>query len=211
MAFYEASGPEGMQVLEQTIKSIPQMLPVIADAKRGDVGNTAKAYASAIFDYYGFDACTVNPYLGLDAVQPFLDYRDKGVLVLCRTSNAGAADFQSLTVVSDDGPKQLFEVVADRANVWNRYGNVGLVVGATFPNELKIIRERYLDMPLLIPGIGAQGGDLEFTVRHGLDSKRERTVINSSRQILYASHGKDFAVAARRAAQTMRDQINLLL
>jgi orotidine-5'-phosphate decarboxylase len=210
-AFYEAFGTEGLAALAQTVKMIPAGIPVIADAKRGDIGNTSKAYARSVYEHYGFDACTVNPYLGLDAVQPFLDYVDRGVIILCRTSNAGAADFQSLKVEAGGATRLLFEVVAEKANGWNKNGNVGLVVGATFPDELKTVRERYPEMPFLIPGIGAQGGDLAFTIRHGLDTKRERTVINSSRQILYASRGKDFAAAARKAAAEMRDQINALL
>ncbi len=210
-AFFEALGIEGMTALRDTVKSIPKNIPVIADAKRGDIGNTAKAYAREIFDYFGFDACTVNPYLGSDAVEPFLQYKDKGIFVLCRTSNAGAADFQSLRCETPEGIKKLYEIVAEKANEWNKSGNVGLVVGATYPDELKAVRSSYPDLPFLIPGIGAQGGDLAFTVKHGLDSKKQRTVINSSRQILYASRGQDFAEAAGTAAKTMRDQINAAL
>jgi len=210
-AFYEALGIEGMIALRETVKSVPANIPVIADAKRGDIGNTAKAYARAIFDCFGFDACTVNPYLGSDAVEPFVQYRDKMTFILCRTSNAGAADFQSLRCETPKGTKQLYEIVAEKASVWNEHGNVGLVVGATYPDELKAVRARYPETPFLIPGIGAQGGDLAFTVKNGLDKNRERTVINSSRQILYASRGKDFAEAAGKAAKTMRDQINAVL
>ena len=210
-AFYEALGIEGMIALRETVKSVPANIPVIADAKRGDIGNTAKAYARAIFDCFGFDACTVNPYLGSDAVEPFVQYRDKMTFILCRTSNAGAADFQSLRCETPNGTKQLYEIVAEKASAWNQHGNVGLVVGATYPDELKAVRARYPETPFLIPGIGAQGGDLAFTVKNGLDKNRERTVINSSRQILYASRGKDFAEAAGKAAKTMRDQINAVL
>ena len=211
LAFYEALGIDGLVALKDTLKSIPAHIPVIADAKRGDIGNTAKAYARAVFEYYGFDACTVNPYLGSDAVEPFLQWRDKATFILCRTSNAGAADFQSLRCETPKGTKHLYEIVAATANGWDQYGNVGLVVGATYPDELKAVRQAYPDMPFLIPGIGAQGGDLTFTVNNGLDTKKEKTVINSSRQILYASRGKDFAEAARKAAKTMRDQINAAL
>lgn len=210
-AFYEASGIEGMTALRETIKIIPPHIPVIADAKRSDIGNTAKAYARGIFDHFGFDACTVNPYLGSDAVEPFLQYKDKGIFVLCRTSNAGAADFQSLECETPEGTKKLYEIVAEKANAWNKNGNVGLVVGATYPEELKALRASYPDIPFLIPGIGAQGGDLTFTAKNGLDRERQRTVINSSRQILYASRGSDFAEAAAKAARTMRDQINAVL
>jgi len=211
LAFYESMGIEGLTALRETVSSIPSSIPVIADAKRGDIGNTAKAYARAIFEYFGFDSCTVNPYLGSDAVEPFLQYRDKLTFILCRTSNAGAADFQSLRCEQPDGTKHLYEIVAERAMTWNKFGNVGLVVGATYPEELKALRARYPDTPFLIPGIGAQGGDLTFTIKNGLDTRGERTVINSSRQILYASGGKDFAEAARAATKKMRDQINDIL
>jgi orotidine-5'-phosphate decarboxylase len=211
LAFYEALGDEGMSALKATVRHVPNHIPVIADAKRSDIGNTAKAYARALFDYFGFDASTVNPYLGYDSVEPFIQYRDKGVLILCRTSNAGAVDFQSLRCETESGPRPLFEIVARKAHEWNKYGNIGLVVGATYPEELKLIRQSYPDMPFLIPGIGAQGGDLALTVRYGIDAQREKTIINSSRQILYALRDKDFAVAARKAAQTLRDQINQYL
>jgi orotidine-5'-phosphate decarboxylase len=211
LAFYEALGIEGMIALRETVKLIGSEVPVIADAKRSDIGNTAKAYARALFDYYGFDACTVNPYLGSDAVAPFLEYREKGIFVLCRTSNAGAVDFQSLQCETPDGPRQLYEIVAAKASGWNQFGNIGLVVGATYPDELRAVRRSYPSMPFLVPGVGAQGGDLTLTVRNGIDAGRNRTVINSSRQILYASRGKDFAAAAREAARAMRDQINAAL
>lgn len=210
-AFYEAFGIDGLIALKETLKSIPPGIPVIADAKRSDIGNTAKAYAKAIFENYGFDACTVNATLGYDSVEPFLQYQDKGIYLLCRTSNKGSADFQSLKVITENGTKLFYEVVAEKANSWNKYGNIGLVVGATYPEELTAVRKQYPEMPFLIPGVGVQGGDLVSTVRNGLDKYRERTVINSSRQILYASRGKDFAEAARKAAQAMRHQINSLL
>jgi orotidine-5'-phosphate decarboxylase len=210
-AFYEAFGIDGLIALKETIKNIPSYIPVIADAKRSDIGNTAKAYARSIFENYGFDACTVNATLGFDSVEPFIQYQEKGVYLLCRTSNKGAADFQSLQVITENGTKLFFEVVAEKANSWNKHGNIGLVVGATFPEELTAVRKNYPEMPFLIPGVGAQGGDLITTVRNGLDKNRERTVINSSRQILYASRGKDFAETARKAARIMRDQINAVL
>ncbi|OGO35890.1 MAG: orotidine 5'-phosphate decarboxylase [Chloroflexi bacterium RBG_16_57_8] len=211
LAFYEALGDEGMAALKATLKHIPNHIPVIADAKRSDIGNTAKAYARALFDYFGFDASTINAYLGYDSVEPFIQYSDKAIFILCRTSNPGAADFQSLRCETPTGLRPLFEIVADKANEWNKSGNIGLVVGATYPEELKQVRQRHPDLPFLVPGVGAQGGDLELTVRHGADSRRERTVINSSRQIIYASRGKDFAAAARKAAQTLRAQINGVL
>ena len=208
-AFYEALEDNGVSILKQTRGFIPADIPVIGDAKRGDIGNTAKAYAQAIFSYFNCDATTVNPYLGYDSVEPFLQYRERGIFILCRTSNAGAADFQSLNVkVGDNEYQPLFEVVARKAREWNTHGNIGLVVGATYPDELKVIREQHPDIPLLIPGIGAQGGDLALTIRYGVDRRGEKAVINSSRQILYASVGKDYAQAARQAATNLREQIN---
>jgi len=208
IAFYEATGTPGLEALKKTRDYIPAEIPVIIDAKRGDIGNTAKAYARGLFEYYNFDAVTASPYLGFDSLEPFINYRDRGVFILCRTSNPGAADFQSLQVEIGGIPKKLFEIVAEKVNMWNSRGNLGLVVGATYPQELKLIREKYPEIPLLIPGVGAQGGELEDVIRSGLDAKRERTIINSSRQILYASRGKDFAGAARKAAEELRDKIN---
>jgi orotidine-5'-phosphate decarboxylase len=208
IAFYEAQGNPGLDALKRTREYIPGNIPAIIDAKRGDIGNTAEAYARSLFDYYNFDAATVNPYLGYDALEPFIKHRDRGVFVLCRTSNKGAVDFQSLSLTTDSGPKMLFEIVAEKVSQWNKYGNLGLVVGATYPEELKLIRRRYPEMPLLIPGVGVQGGELVQVVSYGADAGRQRTIINSSRQILYASKGKDFAKAAGRAAKELRDKIN---
>ncbi len=210
-AFYEALGAEGLDALKRSIQHIPADIPIIADAKRGDIGSTAKAYARAIFSDLHCDAATVSPYLGADSIEPFLQYRDKGIFILCRTSNPGALDFQSLRCQTQDGYHSLFELVALKASQWNVYGNIGLVVGATYPEELRLIRENYPDMPLLIPGIGAQGGDLALTIRYGADAEGEKTIINSSRQIIYATRGKDFAEAARGAALAMREQINRCL
>ena len=207
-AFYEALGDEGPDTLKQTVKHIPDNIPVIGDAKRGDIGNTSRAYARAIFDNFNFDATTVNPYLGFDSIEPFIQYRDRGVFILCRTSNPGAADFQSLRSETDGSHRPLFEIVAQKASQWNTHGNIGLVVGATYPEELQLIRKSHPEMRLLIPGIGAQGGDLASVVRYGANSKGEKAIINSSRQIIYASRDKDFAGAARRAATELRDQIN---
>ncbi len=208
-AFYEALGNEGLDALKRTVSHIPDDIPVIGDAKRGDIGNTAKAYAKTIFSDFNFDATTVNPYLGFDSIEPFIQYHEKGVFILCRTSNAGAVDFQALRCLEHDRP--LFEVVALKASKWNVYGNIGLVVGATYPEELKLIRQSHSDMPLLIPGVGAQGGDLELTVRYGVDAQGERAIINSSRQVIYASRERDFAEAARRVASELREQINTYL
>ena len=211
LAFYEALDDEGLDALKRTIKHIPNDIPVIGDAKRGDIGNTAKAYARAIFSNLNFDATTVNPYLGFDSIEPFIQYANKGVFILCRTSNAGALDFQSLHCQAESGYHPLFEIVALKASQWNTHGNIGLVIGATYPEEIRLIRNSHPDMPLLIPGIGAQGGDIESTVRYGVDIKGEKAIINSSRQILYASRERDFAQAAQRVASELRDQINYYL
>ena len=204
LAFYEALGIEGLSILEKTVKHIPGDIPVIGDAKRGDIGNTARAYARALFSVLGFDAATVNPYLGFDSIEPFTSYQDKGVFILCRTSNRGATDFQNLH--TDGIP--LYEAVAQKAKEWNIYGNIGLVVGATYPEELKKVRSICPEMPLLIPGIGAQGGDLASAVGCGVDAQGEKAIINVSRQVLYASKEKDFAQAARNMAEKIRKQIN---
>ena len=208
IAFYEALGATGMDALKQTRDYVPENIPVIIDAKRGDIGNTATAYARGLFDYYGFDAATVNPYLGYDALEPFMKYHDRGIFVLCRTSNPSAIDFQSLHLETDSGPRMLFEIVAEKVSQWNKHGNLGLVVGATFPEELKQVRQSYPNMPLLIPGVGTQGGELSQVVSFGADAAHNRTIINSSRQVLYASKGKDYAAAAGRAAKELRDKIN---
>ncbi len=204
LAFYEALGTEGLAILENTLKHVPSDILVIGDAKRGDIGNTARAYARALFSVLGFDAATVNPYLGFDSIEPFFTYQDKGVFILCRTSNKGAADFQDLTT----GGLPLYEVVARKAKEWNTHGNIGLVVGATYPEQLKKVRSICPEIPLLIPGIGAQGGDLASAVSCGVDARGEKAIINVSRQILYDSKGKDFAQAARNVAEKIRNQIN---
>jgi orotidine-5'-phosphate decarboxylase len=204
LAFYEALGTEGLAILEKTIKYIPGDTPVIGDAKRGDIGNTAKAYAKALFSVLDFDAATVNPYLGYDSIEPFINYQDKGVFILCRTSNRGATDFQNLCT----NGLPLYEAVAQKAKEWNIHGNIGLVVGATYPEELKKVRSICPEMPLLIPGIGAQGGDLASAVGYGVDARGEKAIINVSRQILYASKEKNFAQAARNMAEKIRQQIN---
>jgi orotidine-5'-phosphate decarboxylase len=204
LAFYEALGTEGPTVLQNTMKQIPADIPVIADAKRGDIGNTARAYAKAIFSILGFDAATVNPYLGFDSIEPFTSYEDKGSFILCRTSNKGATDFQDLRT----NGLPLYETVARKAKEWNIHDNIGLVVGATYPEELKRIRSLCPDMPLLIPGVGAQGGDLASAVSYGADARGEKAIINVSRQVLYASKEENFAKAARNVAEKVRNQIN---
>ena len=183
-------------------------VPVILDAKRGDIGSTATRYAQEAFDRYAADAVTVNPYLGRDSVQPFLDRADKGVVLLCRTSNPGARDLQDLVVADGSGQRLYQHVAATVAREWNANGNCLLVVGATYPQELADVRQRVGDMPLLVPGVGAQGGDVEAVVRHGKTAAGSGLLISSSRAILYAGSGADFAIAARGAARALRDAIN---
>ena len=209
LAFYESMGPQGLEVLLRTVEAVPSHLPVIADAKRGDIASTAEAYARALFDVYGFDAATVNPYLGTDSLAPFLERGDKGVFVLCRTSNPGGADLQGLAVAGDGASRPLYEAVAELArDRWNERGNVGLVVGATFPEELGRIRQLCPRLPFLLPGVGAQGAEIAAAVRNALDEDGAGFIIVSSRQILYASSGRDYARAARGAAEALRDEIN---
>ena len=189
--------------------SFPE-IPVILDAKRGDIGSTAEHYATEVFDRFGADAVTLNPYMGRDSAEPFLQRNDRGCVFLCHTSNPGARDFQELAVTDGKGVSEpLYQRIARTiATEWNSDGNCALVVGATFPEELKVIRGLVGDMPLLIPGIGAQGGDLEATVRNGKDADGAGLMINSSRGILYASQDEDYAEAAALAARSLRDEIN---
>jgi orotidine-5'-phosphate decarboxylase len=199
---------EAEDQLERTIDYIHRQypgLPVILDSKRGDVGNTAERYAIEAFERYGADAVTVNPYLGADSLEPFLRRADKGVVVLCRTSNPGSRDIQDLEV----GGRKLYQVIAQLvARQWNARGNCMLVVGATYPRELADVRQIVGDMPLLVPGVGAQGGDVAQAVRNGQTANGTGLVISSSRNILYAGPGDGFAAAARAAAVALRDQIN---
>jgi orotidine-5'-phosphate decarboxylase len=206
LAFYEALGEKGYGALRETLAGIPPDIPVIGDGKRGDIGNSAKAYARALFDELGFDAVTVNPYLGGDAVEPFLEREDRAAFILCRTSNPGARDFQDLATVGPPA-RRLFEVVAEKALLWNTRGNVGLVVGATYPEELRLVRRICPDMTFLVPGVGTQGGDVAAVMANGLDAKGAGLIINVSRQVLYASRDDDFARAAGEAARRLRDQI----
>ncbi len=182
-------------------------VPVILDAKRGDIGSTAQHYVTEAFDRFGADAVTLNPYMGRDSAQPFLDRADKGVILLCRTSNPGGADFQAL----DCGGQPLYLRVAETiAREWNTHGNCALVTGATWPEELGKVRALVGDMPLLVPGIGAQGGDVEAVLTHGRTAEGTGLMLNSSRGILYAGNGEDFAQQARTAATELRDTINTL-
>ncbi|HUO56067.1 MAG TPA: orotidine-5'-phosphate decarboxylase [Candidatus Paceibacterota bacterium] len=206
-AFYEALGSEGIAALKTTLDDIHTIapdVPVILDAKRADIGSTNEGYAMFAFEYLEADALTVHPYLGHEALRPFLQRSEKGIIVLCRTSNAGAGEFQDLQM----GEEPLYMHIA-RAVVskWNTNGNCALVVGATYPEELKAVRSIAPDMPILIPGIGAQGGDLEATVRAGKDKRGAGMMINSSRGIIYASVENDFADAARHATMKMNEDI----
>lgn len=207
-AFYESRGLPGIEALKLTCdyirKAYPE-IPLIVDAKRGDIGNTNDAYMKYIFDYLRADAVTLQPYLGVETLKPFLDRKEKAVFILCRTSNPGAGELQDLEV---DG-KPLYQIVAENvAKKWNGNGNCALVVGATYPTELEIVRRIVGDMPLLIPGIGAQGGDVEKTVKAGVDSEGRNAIINSSRSIIFASSGQDFAQKARQEAETVKNTIN---
>ncbi len=210
LAFYEAQGPAGLECLQRTREVIPAAIPVIGDAKRGDVGHTAEAYARALFDVFDFDAATVSPYLGLEALRPFLARADRGVFVLCRTSNPGAGELQDLLVAAGPGeaPVPLYELVARRVVAANEHGNAGLVVGATYPEELRRVRALAPTLPILIPGVGAQAGDLALAVRYGVDAQGELAIVNSSRQVIFASAEADFAAAARRVARALRDEMN---
>jgi orotidine-5'-phosphate decarboxylase len=207
IAFYETLGIDGWRLLERTLELIPSDCLVIADAKRGDIGNTSRKYAELFFKIFNFDAITVSPYMGFDSIAAFLDFEDKGTLVLCLTSNKGALDFQYLN--TDNEP--LYIHVANRVNNWNlKYGNCGLVVGATHPEDLSSIREIAPSLPFLIPGIGAQGGDLRSTIEYGTDDNANNALINASRSILYASMERDFASAARESALELSNEINKL-
>ncbi|HDQ44277.1 MAG TPA: orotidine-5'-phosphate decarboxylase [bacterium] len=205
LAFYEALGAEGWDILSRTVRYIPEGILKIGDAKRGDIGSTAARYADALFGL-GFDAVTVSPYLGGDSVSPFLEDPRRGAFILCLTSNPGSRDLQYL----ESGGRPLYLHVAEKIRDWNGKDNCGLVAGATHPEELAGIREAAPAIPFLIPGVGAQGGDLEGAVRSGTDASGGMAVINSSRGILYASRGEDFADAAREETRKLRDAINAI-
>ncbi len=201
-AFYEALGMEGLGQLKMTCdyinKKYPE-IPIILDAKRGDIGHTSNAYAKYIFDFLGADAVTLHPYLGREALSPFLERKDKGCIILCRTSNPGAGEFQDLKVNGEP----LYKVVAKRiVQKWNKNKNCLLVVGATYPKELAEIRKIVGDMTLLVPGIGAQGGNIEKTVKAGLNRKGSGMIVNSSRAIIFAQN-------PRAEAIKLRDEINI--
>lgn len=201
IAFYEARGVQGIQELKMTQDYLRESYPdifLICDAKRGDIGNTNKGYVDFILDWLGFDAMTVAPYLGGESLQPFLDRADKGAIVLCRTSNPGAGELQDLEV----GGKPIWQIVAEKVkNEWNRNENCLLVVGATYPQETAKVREIVGDMTFLMPGIGAQGGEVESAVKAGLNSQKKGLIINSSRGIIFSQNPKEEALK-------LRDEIN---
>jgi orotidine-5'-phosphate decarboxylase len=204
-AFFEALPGDPFAMLREVIAAVPQDVPVLLDAKRSDIGNSAAFYAQAVFERIGADAVTVNPYLGRDGVQPFLDHHDRHTFVLVRTSNVGARDLQDLEV---SGGRRLYEHMAALASEWNERHNVGMVVGATYPEEAARIRAIAPEPVILAPGVGAQQGDLEAAVRACLDASGRGLVVNASRAVLYASRGADYAAAARAAAEALRNDIN---
>jgi orotidine-5'-phosphate decarboxylase len=204
LAFYEALGPDGLSLLKLITSRIPEDTLIILDGKRGDIGNSAAFYAKALFEFYRADWVTVNPYMGFDSIKPFVEFKGKGAFVLCLTSNPGARDFQRLEV----NGRPLYYNVARKVASWNKEGNCGLVVGATYPEQLAEVREIAEEMPILIPGVGAQGGDLEKAVRGGTEEFTKPAIINVSRSILYASDGDDFDKAARAAVEKLNAQIN---
>jgi orotidine-5'-phosphate decarboxylase len=227
IAFYPTD--EDRLALHRTMDMIRELtpeVPAILDAKRADIGNTNRGYVVEAFDSFGADAVTVNPYFGEEALKPFLERDDKGIIVLCRTSNKGSNEFQDLTVrpkreelerwgvslEDGTGGMPLYAYVAYRVSrEWNKHGNCALVVGATYPNELGYVRKIVGDMPILIPGIGTQGGDLEASVKNGVNSKKSGIIINSSSGIIFASKGPEYAEAARKATETLTSDINSVL
>ncbi len=224
LAIYEGMGKEGLSALVKTLAIIREISPttlIIGDGKRGDIGNCSLAYTSMLFEKYNFDAVTVNPYMGYDSIEPFIQYKDRGIFVLCRTSNPGGKDIQELMVMreGDSIARPLYEIVAELALKWNKNDNVGLVVGATYPEQMSRIRQICPNMLFLIPGVGAQGGSTEKTVRSAVDTEGKGFIINVSRQIMYAaktSTGKlrtrvEAIKEIRRVAHQIRDEINSYL
>lgn len=205
LAFYEEAGLKGLEAIEETLKLIPRNVITIADGKRGDIGNTAQKQASTLLSKMNFDAVTINPYMGYDAVEPFIQNPIKGVFLLCLTSNPGSKDFQYLKI----SRKPFYQHVALKAKQWNKYFNIGVVVGATHISELKNLRFLLKDMPFLIPGVGEQKGDLENTVKYGCSKNGDLAVINISRSIIFVSENKTFYKDIRRAAVNYYSKINL--
>ena len=217
IAYFAAHRAEPqLERLMAHMRAVAPQVPVILDAKRGDIGATAEQYAREAFERYGADAVTLSPFMGFDSVLPYLKHEGKGAFLLCRTSNPGGDDFQNQSLGSVSGAPRLYEHIAELAQgPWNVNGQLGLVVGATYPAEIARVRELAPTLPLLIPGVGAQGGDAAATVRAGWCGAAGATtgpiIVNNSRAVLYASSGADFATAARAAAQATRDQLNAAL
>jgi orotidine-5'-phosphate decarboxylase len=211
LAFYEAMGAEGFETLKATVAHIRAVAPdvvIIGDGKRGDIGSTASAYAKAMFDYFDFDTVTLNPYLGRDSIAPFLEYGGRGAIIVCRTSNPGATELQDYVLEGTDG-KTVYQRVADATEEWDDQGRLGIVIGATYPGEMAVLRAAHPGLPILIPGVGAQGGDVEAATRAGVNADGRGVMISSSRGIIYASESADeFESAARGAASALRDEIN---
>jgi len=205
LAFYEVLGIQGIEILKKTLDIIPKDIIVILDGKRNDIGNTAKKYAQTLFETYNADSITINPYLGSDGIKPFLEYKDRFSFIICRTSNPSAVEFQDIKSKN----KPIYEYVAEKIKQWNTYKNCGAVVGATYPMELKKIREILGDdIPILIPGVGKQGGDIQKTVKNGTNKKGLLAIINSSREIIYSCKDCDYPEKIRQNAKNIRDEIN---
>jgi orotidine-5'-phosphate decarboxylase len=214
LGFYLAHGVPGLSALEATRRAIPPSIPVLLDAKIGDIDSTTAAYAAGVFGTWDFDAVTVSPYLGEDALAPFMSQAGRGVIVLCKTSNPGSGDLQDLVTKMEAGEQPLFLTVADRVADWSQRwpASLGLVVGATFPDELAAVRGRCPDLPILLPGVGTQAGDLSASLRAGLDDQGRGLMVSSSRSIIYAGvdRGGDWRDAVRLAARALRDEINVV-
>jgi orotidine-5'-phosphate decarboxylase len=209
LGFYTVYGHDGIRALQETRRAIPDHIPTILDAKVGDMDMTSAAYARGYFGEMGFDSVTAHPYLGLDGLKPLLSWENRCVFILAKTSNPDSGDLQDRTLTGDDGERTVYEHVAAKVATWQQeFGTCGLVAGATYPRELERIREICPDAPMLIPGVGAQGGDLEATVKAATGSGSAPVTISSSRSVIYAGEGMDYADAVREAAIRMRDQIN---
>jgi orotidine-5'-phosphate decarboxylase len=209
LGFYMAYGHDGIRALQETRRAIPDHIPVILDAKVGDIDVTSNGYAQGFFGEMGFDAVTAHPYIGVDGLEPLLSWKDRCVFILAKTSNPGSGDLQDLKLASTDPERTVYEHVASQTAEWQgRFGSCGLVAGATYPQEVEIIRGLAPDVPMLIPGVGSQGGNLEATVKAALSRGSGPIAINASRSIIYAGEGMAFAEAVRQAAIDLRDQIN---
>ncbi|MFT4038482.1 MAG: orotidine-5'-phosphate decarboxylase [Thermomicrobiales bacterium] len=215
LAFYMAYGVPGLLALAETRKLIPRHIPALLDCKVGDLANTSVAYAAGYFDAWDFDAITVNPYMGEDSLAPYLSRGDRGIFVLCKTSNPGSGDLQDMPVVTEGGEQSLYLTVADRVAAWaERWpATLGLVVGSTYPYQLAQIRERCPEQPILLPGIGAQGGDIVGSLAVGLDTTGAGLLLSASRSVIFAGEqaGADWQDAVRTAARALRDEINAAL